>query len=344
MKKYKVQWAYAVDIGTPVVHRDEAMARGEVAHLLGTRIRRNLTDYLKRLEEDPGRHPEFREGLRSFLPQLQQLIGSGNVWTAYELWEDFYLHFENEFDSPLYVIVGAVFVEGTPETGLKNRIPLLERMDVSPMEKYNKGPTQVINRLDNLKMLMIEELIPVIRNKADLKGIKITDKDFVNAIESAERAVSRKYHYMDEESEAKYLAELREGILRKIFPKLSGPGLGAFKRWSVQYADFGGKRHASIHTNEDMAKGQTKEYLSWLLHHLSSVASMEAHVDRNIDFAMAAEEVDAKVRQLLKEDHVWAAYLQYKEFEEIWNDSIGMFPLTMSIGSMRVVPEPEPES
>lgn len=349
MRKYTVQWAYAKDIGTPVIHRDEAMARGEVAHLLGTWVRRGLEDYLNRIDNSPERelykrYPDLEEGIRYVAPAIKRLMQEGLVWDAYDLWEEFYQEFEHTIGMPLYVMTATVIVRGTPETGMKNRLPLIEPLDVSPEEKYLEGPYMRVERTEELKMQMLADLVEVVKNKASLKRIPITGEQFVAALEAIDRRLQGKYPYMDEESEAKYIAELREGILRKLFPKLSGASLGALQRWLVQYADFGGTWHPSRHTNEEMAKGQAKEYLSWLLHHLSSVASMEAHVDRNLDFVAAAEELDAKVRQLMAEGRVWAAYLEYKEFEEIWSTSVGTFPLQQSIGTMRVVPTPEPEA
>lgn len=346
MRKYKVQWAYAVDIGTPIVHRDEAMARGEVAHLLGTWIRRGLQDYLKRIESSPlyKRYPELEEAIRYLAPALKRLVEEGLVWDAYELWEDFYLKFEYATGAPLYVMTGTVIVEGSIETGLSNRIPLLEPLDVSPLEKYQKGPSIMVERTNEMKMAMLDDLVEVIRNKADLKGVNITGDQFIAAVESTDRRLQGEYRYMDEESEAKYLSELREGILRKIFPKLSGASLGAFRRWLVQYADFGGTWHPARHTNEDMAKGETANYLRTLMHHLRVNVDSEARMGRNPEYVEEANAILQHVPYLLDNKMVWTAYLDYKAFEEKWDRHFSPFPLTMAIGSMRVVPEPEPES
>lgn len=344
MKRYKVQWAYAVDIGSPAIHNSEAAAAGEVAHLLGTWIRRNLQDYLKRLREFPDQHVKFREALEYLVPQLQQLIGAGAVWEAYELWEDFYLQFENEFEMPLYVAIGTVIVEGSPQTGLRNRIPLLEKIEGPPIAKYGKDTTQVINRMETLKIEMLRELWEVVDRKADLKGMRIRPETFLKAAEAVERVISKQFHYMDEAAEAQYLALLREGILRSIFPKMSGMGLGAIRSWLVQYADFGGVRHAGRHTNVDRAKHQAKGYLKDLIYNLSRHADVEAHVGRNKKYAQEANRLIQHIHYLLDNEMVWAAYLDYKTFEEKWNHELGgHFPLQVAIGSMRVIPTPESE-
>lgn len=344
MKRYKVQWAYAVDIGSPVMHSREASAAGEVAHLLGTWIRRNLTDYLKRLEQFPDKHPEFREALRFLVPELQRLIGSGQVWEAYSLWEDFYVNFEDEFDMPLYVAIGTVIVEGSPETGLRNLLPLLEKTDVPPMEKYGSENTAVINRLETLKMDLLEELWGVVQRKAELKGIRIHPEMFLKTAEAVERAITGKFHYMDEASEAQYLAELREGILRKIFPKPTQMGLGVIRSWLVQYADFAGMRHGARHTSENRAKSQAGDYLMILLTHLGTHIGGEVYSERSAEYVQEGQALVERIHLLLSDDQVWTAYREYKAFEQKWNHFFSPFSLDTSIGSMRVVPTPEPEA
>jgi hypothetical protein len=148
---------------------------------------------------------------------------------------------------------------------------------------------------------------------------------------------------MDEESEAKYIAELREGVLRKLFPKPAGIGLGAFTSWRVQYADFGGAWHPGRHTNEERAKSDAKRYMTTLLHHLSVHADSEARAERNPEYVTEADHLAGHIQSLLDQDYVWTAYRDYKAFEERWNHHFYPFSLEMSIGSMRVIPTPEPE-
>lgn len=345
MRRYTVQWAYALDIGTPVVHRNEEMARGEVAHLLGTWIRRRLGDWIERTDSSPifKRYPELEKSVRYLVPTIGRLMQEGLVWDAYDLWEEFYVTFENVLEYPLYVMLGTVIVQGSKETGLKNRVPLIEPMDGPPADYYIKTPTVVINKTQELKDQMIAELLEVIFRKAGLKDIELTREQIEDAIDSTDRRLQGKYPYMDEESEAKYIAELREGILRKLFPKLSGPGLGALQRWMVQYADFGGTWHPARHTNEEMAKDETALHLRTLLHHLGVQADHNSHMERNQEFVAEATELIHHVIYLLDNNMVWAAYLDYKAFEDKWDHHFAPFTLTMSIGSMRVSPEPESE-
>lgn len=345
MRKYEIQWAYALDIGRPVIHTNEARARGEVAHLLGTWIRRRLGDWLTKANSDPlfKRYPELEEAVQYLAPTLKRLMDEDLVWDAYDLWEDFYIQFENAPGYPLYVMLGTVIVRGSPETGLKNRVPLIKPLGMPPIEKYVEGPTIVINKTQELKDQMLMELVEVILQKAQLKSIKITQEQFEAAINSVDRRLIEKYPYMDEASEAQYIAELREGILRRLFPKSVGIGLGSLKRWHVQYADFGGAWHPGYHTNEERAKQDAKQYLTTLLHHLSVHADSEARSERNPEYVTEADHLAGQIQYWLDNDAVWAAYLEYKAFEERWNHHFYPFSLEMSIGSMRVIPEPEPD-
>lgn len=119
--------------------------------------------------------------------------------------------------------------------------------------------------------------------------------------------------------------------------------LGAFQSWLVQYADFGGAAHPSRHTNEERAKMEAEMYLRRLLHHLEVSSSVGAVGARRSEFTREAQRTIVNVTALLGTGNTWAAYQTYKEFEEEWNERQGHFPLTMSIGTMRVIPDPVPE-
>src|SRR4029078_7816779 len=312
----------------------------------GTWIRRNLEHFLSEGGEfEAPEHPEFFEGMQYLIPQIQQLIQAGKVWDAYDLWEDFYLRFENEFGRPLYAKISTVIVEGSPETGLKNKIPFIERTKIRPIEKYaEKGKiTLAINRREDKMAAIVEDLLEVVSNKAQLKNIRITQEQFLKAIVASERALEGKFPYQDEESERQFLEAFREGILRRLFPKDKGMGLGAMRSWLVQYADFGGASHAGRHTNEERAKQDAGDYLMRLVKHLGMHASSEAIAGRNRKYVKSATDLVQRMHYLLSDDMVWRAYLEYKEFEHKWSPIFHPFPLEMSIGTMRVLPTPEPE-
>lgn len=236
MKRYKVQWAYAKEIGQPTIHTSEANARKEVEHLLGNWIARRIMDYVSPRNPEIARvmkhgSPEFEEGIRFVAAEIPRLIREGHTWEAYDLWEDFYIRFQNEFDYPLFITLGTVIVQGTPETGLKNRVPFLEVTE-NPAEHFRKGSGPVI-AIDQFRSRMDEvvlETMKVAANKAQLKGIRLTREQFFDAVDSTIRTLGDKYYYFDEETEKLFLEELREGILRKLFPKPS-VGLGSFLSW-----------------------------------------------------------------------------------------------------------------
>lgn len=348
MKRYKVQWAYPLEVGSPSIHNNEASAAGEVGYLLGTWIWRNLQHYLAEGGEfEAPEHPAFFEGMQYLIPQIQQLIQAGKVWDAYDLWEDFYLRFENEFGRPLYAKIGTVIVEGSPETGLKNKIPFIERTNIPPMEKYaEKGKiTIAINRREDKMHEIVEDLMEVVGNKAALKNIRITKEQFLKAIVATEKSLQGKFQYQDEQTENEFLAAFREGILRRIFPKDkgSGMGLGVMKSWLVQYADFGSASHAGRHTNEERAKQDAGDHLMGLIKRLGDHAGSENVAGRNRKYVKSAAELIERIHYLLSDDMVWRAYLEYKEFEHKWSSHFHPFPLEASIGTMRVIPKPEPE-
>jgi putative heme degradation protein len=113
--------------------------------------------------------------------------------------------------------------------------------------------------------------------------------------------------------------------------------------WLVEYGDFGGGLHAGRHTNEDRAKLQAKEYLGYLIDHLKLHADSEAHVGRNKEYVKEARKLIQDIHYLIDNNMIWAAYLDFKAFENKWNHHFHPFPLQMAIGSMRVIPTPEAE-
>lgn len=118
----------------------------------------------------------------------------------------------------------------------------------------------------------------------------------------------------------------------------------AFRKWEVQYADFGGVYYPTIHTQEIRAKKEAENYLRRLLKHVREHATIEARVGRNEKYVKAAEKVINEVMDLLDQGRVWAAYHAYKKFEKAWDKHFRPFSLMMSVGSMRVVPDPESEA
>lgn len=123
-----------------------------------------------------------------------------------------------------------------------------------------------------------------------------------------------------------------------------GYNLSAIQSWLVQYADFGGAWHPGHHTNEARAKEQARGYLQRLLHSLDMHLSAEESARGGTPYVREGEAVLHHVQYLLDNNMIWAAYLDFKKFQEDWNYSRGPIPLEMAMGTMRVIPEPEPEA
>jgi len=226
-------------------------------------------------------------------------------------------------------------------------VPYLTFLEVllsdEPATELNRYYQRLVARDQDGATEIVEDLLEVVSNKAQLKNIRITEEQFLKAIVASERALEGKFPYQDEESERQFLEAFREGILRRLFPKDKGMGLGAMRSWLVQYADFGGASHAGRHTNEERAKQDAGDYLMRLVKHLGMHASSEAIAGRNRKYVKSATELVERMHYLLSDDMVWRAYLEYKEFEHKWSPIFHPFPLEMSIGTMRVIPTPEPE-
>lgn len=340
MKRYKVQWAFHQRINDPNIYSKEAPAKEEVGYLLGSWLPRHLKSRAEHPELRQA-SPEFEQSVKYMAAELPRLVGEGKVWEAYELWEDFYLRFESELGYPLWLAFGTVIVEGSPETGLKNRVKLLPPMD-NPLEKYGGGHEFVsLNPTLELVNTFIDEIVGVALRKADLKGIQFTEQQVNAAVQETLKEIGEKYIYLHKEDEPKLYSDLRKGILGRLFPP-SSIGLGAFQSWLVQYADFGGAWHPGRHTNEKRAKEQAKVYLERLMGILHQHISAEEHARGRTDYVEAGKKMIRHLKRLIDDGRIWAAYLDFKEFQQAW--SRGPLPLEMCMGTMRVIPEPEPEA
>lgn len=345
MKRYKVQWAFGDGVGQPNIYTQEDQARDEVAYLLGSWIQRHLANHVQMIEQGvtrPG-SAEFEQAAKYMAEELPRLIGEDKVWEAYNLWEDFYGRFEKEFGYPLLVAIGTVIVQGSPETKLSNRFPLLPVTEETPADKARREGHKLvtINPLMMLVDRVVMETAEVAERKAELKDIALTNEQFKRAVQETLDEIGNKYSYMHKGDEVPFAQELREGILKRLFPK-SSIGLGAFRSWLVQYRDFGGVWHPGRHTNEARAKHQAQEYLETLLHSLSKHVGMEERARGRTEYIKAAQRLIHQVKRLIENGAIWAAYREFIQFQEDWRQE-HMFPLEESIGTMRVLPEPEPE-
>lgn len=348
MKIYKVQYGYAQDISSPSIHRNEEMAKGEVAYLLGQWLMKNLDSYWRMLEmRGPGEHAEFSQAAQVLVPEIMQLLAQGDVWTAYERWHDFYDRFENEFDFPLFVGIGTVIVETTDPHGPTPRRRLLKKGDVPPMIEHlpEGGRVRYGMREEHEAVAALEDIMRAAAREAEKVGLKVTTDDFNKALNAVTEELAKQFAGREESPEAMrdFYRRAKEGVLRRLFGVSLGYSLGAFQSWLVQYRDFGGIWHPSFHTNEERAKLQAAEYLEAMAHHLDRNIFAESIVGRNEEYVVHGRNLVDRIRNLLADEKVWTAYRAYKEFAEEWEDQVGMFPLSMAIGAMRVIPAPEPE-
>src|ERR1041385_2317822 len=138
MKLWKVQYAYAVEIGLPAVHRNEESAKGEVAYLLGNWLMKNLASVVRN-EERMSEHAEFVMDGKAVANQIIGLLNAGQVWEAYDVWQEFYDKYEFEYGNPLFVTMGTVIVDTNQAEGPTRRgRPMIQRTAKRPIEEYKE--------------------------------------------------------------------------------------------------------------------------------------------------------------------------------------------------------------
>jgi hypothetical protein len=224
MRMWKVQYAYGPEIGLPSVHRTEAAAKGDVAHLLGNWIVKNLASTIRNLErESELRHPEFVMDGKAVAHQIIDLLNAGEVWQAYDVWQEFYDKYEFEMDVPLFVMIGTVVIESNQAEGPTRRgRPMFRRTERPPMEEYqamHKGDVPIMfGYRENLEMNMVMlQLVHRVREKLKAEGRghmpeSEFDEKFSEAMHRAEAEVRAGQKYEPED-----LLILVEKALKQTF-------------------------------------------------------------------------------------------------------------------------------
>jgi hypothetical protein len=139
MRLWKVQYAYAVEVGLPAVHRTEESAKGEVAYLLGNWLMKNLASVVRNEERMGEEHAEFVMDGKAVANQIIGMLNAGQVWEAYDVWQEFYDKYEFEFATPLFVTMGTVLVETNQAAGPTRRgRPMIQRTAQRPIEQYGE--------------------------------------------------------------------------------------------------------------------------------------------------------------------------------------------------------------
>lgn len=118
--------------------------------------------------------------------------------------------------------------------------------------------------------------------------------------------------------------------------------------WIVQFAQMGGASHPSHFLDEERAKRFAEKQLQNFVHVMRRLGSMAA-IYKDEGKSKQAEsflEAAAEIEGHLNAGHTWRAYHALKDYQDWVNQEFAadmMFPVEMQMGTMRVIPTPEPE-
>lgn len=118
-----------------------------------------------------------------------------------------------------------------------------------------------------------------------------------------------------------------------------GPEMGAeMRRWKIQYADFGGSWHPSVHVHEEPLLNELEAWLRIIAQHMETQIRTEAfaHPRGRREFVSEMARVLGVISEHLGKSDVWKAYGAFKEFEGRIESERAEFPLWMSIGTVIV--------
>lgn len=219
-----MQYAYGPEIGLPSVHRTEAAAKGDVAHLLGNWIVKNLASTIRNLEREPElRHPEFVMDGKAVAHQIIDLLNAREVWQAYDVWQEFYDKYEFEFDVPLFVMIGTVVIESNQAEGPARRgRPMFRRTDKPPMVEYqamHKGEVPIMfGHRENLEFNMIMlQFINKVREKLKAEGRQMPESEFEAKVSEAVDQVEAELQASPEGLDPEDLLMRVEASLKRSF-------------------------------------------------------------------------------------------------------------------------------
>jgi hypothetical protein len=128
------------------------------------------------------------------------------------------------------------------------------------------------------------------------------------------------------------------------------PSLGAFQSWKVYQGDFVfPNKHPYVTTSEEAAKHKVANILwNWTMDALKHQIEVWEYVgprqnNEHAEFVKEARKLIKEMADDLNGNRVWTAYHRLKLFEEKFENEFSDFGLVGTIGSLKVVPEPEPE-
>ncbi len=127
---WRVQTAWSQGLHPAFIGREQHLAERDVSRLLGTWIVKNLLK-LSALFTERGGHADFALQASFAANGIVRLLDAGDVWGAYDLLHSFQDRFENEFNSPIWSVVGTVIVEAPPGLGPATRKRFLTEEDLA---------------------------------------------------------------------------------------------------------------------------------------------------------------------------------------------------------------------
>jgi len=222
MKLWKVQYAYAVEIGLPAVHRNEESAKGEVAYLLGNWLMKNLASVVRN-EERMSEHAEFVMDGKAVANQIIGLLNAGQVWEAYDVWQEFYDKYEFEYGNPLFVTMGTVIVDTNQAEGPTRRgRPMIQRTAKRPIEEYKEmrqtDRPLVFGMREELEIdVVLRQVVNRLVRKLEAEGKQMTKGEFFQHLGEVLEQVSGEAEAAGEDLEPEEFTMRVETALRQRF-------------------------------------------------------------------------------------------------------------------------------
>lgn len=221
---WRVQYAYAVEVGVPAVHAREEAARGEVAYLLGNWLMKNLSHAARKFTRE-GIGQEFAMDAGAVYEQIMGLLGADRVWEAYDVWQEFYRKFENELGYPLWVAIGTVIVDSGGVGGPATKLPFIKPGKKSPAEEYGlrKAPPRGIEDYREAKEFrsIVDAVYEKLIERVEQTGETIGYDDYLQAIKETMEQVQAEVESSGEEWDPERQNLRLEQILKARF-NLSG--------------------------------------------------------------------------------------------------------------------------
>ena len=168
--------------------------------------------------------------------------------------------------------------------------------------------------------------------------MKRTEEPPFTMYDPGEGAVFGESEFFEEPGVADAFKKLRQPPPEETQPPGPEMGAPAMRRWTIQYADFGGSWHPSIHVHEEPLLGELEAWLRIIMQHMETQIRTEgfAHPRGRGEFIAEMARVMGVISEHLQKSDIWRAYGEFKEFEGRVAGERAEFPLWMSIGTVIV--------